>query len=73
MKTEIEYIFGKHAVREVLRERPDVVIEAIFENADAKKKLYADLEPRMKKREQKHYDALKISRTEWRELNAIAA
>lgn len=28
MKTEIEYIFGKHAVREVLRERPDVVVEA---------------------------------------------
>ncbi|VAX21893.1 Enoyl-CoA hydratase / Delta(3)-cis-delta(2)-trans-enoyl-CoA isomerase / 3-hydroxyacyl-CoA dehydrogenase / 3-hydroxybutyryl-CoA epimerase [hydrothermal vent metagenome] len=26
----------------------DVVIEAIFENADAKKKLYAELEPRMK-------------------------
>jgi len=28
MKAEIEYIFGKHAVREVLRERPDVVVEA---------------------------------------------
>ncbi len=28
MKTEIEYIFGKHAVREVLNERPDVVVEA---------------------------------------------
>lgn len=27
MKAEIEYIFGKHAVREVLRERPDVVVE----------------------------------------------
>jgi 23S rRNA (guanosine2251-2'-O)-methyltransferase len=27
MKAEVEYIFGKHAVREVLRERPDVVVE----------------------------------------------
>lgn len=27
MKAEIEYIFGKHAVREVLKERPDVVVE----------------------------------------------
>lgn len=27
MKVEIEYIFGKHAVREVLLERPDVVVE----------------------------------------------
>lgn len=27
-KVEVEYIFGKHAVREVLRERPDVVVEA---------------------------------------------
>lgn len=26
MKAEMEYIFGKHAVREVLRERPDVVV-----------------------------------------------
>ena len=26
-KVEIEYIFGKHAAREVLRERPDVVVE----------------------------------------------
>jgi 3-hydroxyacyl-CoA dehydrogenase/enoyl-CoA hydratase/3-hydroxybutyryl-CoA epimerase len=29
-------------------ERADIVIEAIFENADAKRKLYATLEPRMK-------------------------
>ena len=29
-------------------ERADVVIEAIFENADAKKSLYRDLEPRLK-------------------------
>ena len=29
-------------------ERADVVIEAIFENADAKRELYATLEPRMK-------------------------
>lgn len=28
MKAEIEYIFGKHAVREVLQQRPDVVLEA---------------------------------------------
>lgn len=28
MKAEIEYIFGKHAVREVLQERPDIVVEA---------------------------------------------
>jgi 23S rRNA (guanosine2251-2'-O)-methyltransferase len=28
MKADAEYIFGKHAVREVLRERPDVVVEA---------------------------------------------
>lgn len=28
MKAEIEYIFGKHAIREVLNERPDVVVEA---------------------------------------------
>ncbi len=28
IKTEIEYIFGKHAAREVLKERPDVVVEA---------------------------------------------
>jgi 23S rRNA (guanosine2251-2'-O)-methyltransferase len=28
MKTEIEYIFGKHAAREVLQERPDIVVEA---------------------------------------------
>jgi len=28
MKTEIDYIFGKHAVREVLQERPDIVKEA---------------------------------------------
>ena len=28
MKEEIEYIFGKHSAREVLRERPDVVVEA---------------------------------------------
>ena len=28
MKADIEYIFGKHAVREVLEERPDVVVEA---------------------------------------------
>ena len=27
MKAEVEFIFGKHAVREVLRERPDVVAE----------------------------------------------
>jgi len=27
MKKEISYIFGKHAVREVLRERPDVMVE----------------------------------------------
>ena len=27
MKQPVEYIFGKHAVREVLRERPDVVVE----------------------------------------------
>ena len=27
MKREIGYIFGKHAVREVLQERPDVVVE----------------------------------------------
>jgi 23S rRNA (guanosine2251-2'-O)-methyltransferase len=27
-KAEVEYIFGKHAAREVLRERPDVVVEA---------------------------------------------
>lgn len=27
MKAEVEYIFGKHAVREVLQERPDVVVE----------------------------------------------
>lgn len=27
MKAEVEYIFGKHAVREVLKERPDVVVE----------------------------------------------
>lgn len=27
MKTDIEYIFGKHAVREVLIARPDVVVE----------------------------------------------
>jgi 23S rRNA (guanosine2251-2'-O)-methyltransferase len=27
MKSEIEYIFGKHSVREVLQERPDVVVE----------------------------------------------
>lgn len=28
MKVDIEYIFGKHAVREVMLERPDVVVEA---------------------------------------------
>ena len=28
MKAEVEYIFGKHAVRELLQERPDVVVEA---------------------------------------------
>ena len=28
MKAEIEYIFGKHAAKEVLQERPDVVVEA---------------------------------------------
>lgn len=27
MKHSVEYIFGKHAVRELLRERPDVVVE----------------------------------------------
>lgn len=27
-KAEVEYIFGKHAAREVLKERPDVVVEA---------------------------------------------
>lgn len=27
MKSEIEYIFGKHAVREVLQQRPDVMVE----------------------------------------------
>lgn len=27
MKSEIEYIFGKHSVREVLIERPDIVVE----------------------------------------------
>jgi 23S rRNA (guanosine2251-2'-O)-methyltransferase len=27
MKAEVEYIFGKHAVREVLMQRPDVVVE----------------------------------------------
>jgi 23S rRNA (guanosine2251-2'-O)-methyltransferase len=27
-KAEIEYIFGKHSAREVLKERPDVVVEA---------------------------------------------
>lgn len=29
-KVEIEYIFGKHAAREVLKERPDVVVEAVL-------------------------------------------
>jgi len=48
MKAEVEYIFGKHAVREVLRERPDVVVEvhvaadfsdeSILELVDAQKK-----------------------------------
>jgi 23S rRNA (guanosine2251-2'-O)-methyltransferase len=28
MKAHVEYIFGKHAAREVLKERPDVVVEA---------------------------------------------
>lgn len=27
MSLEVEYIYGKHAVREVLKERPDVVVE----------------------------------------------
>lgn len=27
MKQQVDYIFGKHAVREVLQERPDVVVE----------------------------------------------
>jgi tRNA G18 (ribose-2'-O)-methylase SpoU len=27
MRSDIEYIYGKHAVREVLNERPDVVAE----------------------------------------------
>lgn len=27
MRAEVEYIFGKHAVREVLEQRPDVVVE----------------------------------------------
>jgi len=27
MKKDVSYIFGKHAVREVLRERPDVIVE----------------------------------------------
>lgn len=27
-KVEIEYIFGKHSAREVLKERPDIVVEA---------------------------------------------
>ncbi len=27
-KLEVEYIFGKHAAREVLKERPDIVVEA---------------------------------------------
>lgn len=27
-RVEVEYIFGKHAAREVLKERPDVVVEA---------------------------------------------
>jgi hypothetical protein len=31
------------------------------------------IEPRMKKRDQKHYSILKISRAEWRALNGIAA
>lgn len=31
------------------------------------------IEPRMIKREMKHYDMLKISRTEWRSLHAMAA
>jgi len=37
MKHEIGYIFGKHAVRELLQERPDVVVElhAAAEFADA--------------------------------------
>ena len=29
-KIEVEYIFGKHAAREVLKERPDVVVEAVL-------------------------------------------
>lgn len=31
------------------------------------------VEPRLKKRDQKHYSILKISRAEWRTLNGIAA
>jgi tRNA G18 (ribose-2'-O)-methylase SpoU len=27
MKREVEYIYGKHAVREMLEARPDVVVE----------------------------------------------
>ncbi len=33
MKQEIEYIFGKHAVAEVLKERPDVVVEVHADKA----------------------------------------
>ncbi|MEW6571554.1 MAG: hypothetical protein AB1390_10345 [Nitrospirota bacterium] len=31
------------------------------------------IEPRLKKRDQKHYGILKISRDEWKAVNAMAA
>ncbi|MEY3784465.1 MAG: hypothetical protein RLZZ230_787 [Candidatus Parcubacteria bacterium] len=42
MKAEIEYIFGKHAVREVLKERPDVVVE-VHASADFSDEAILDL------------------------------
>ncbi len=42
MKVEVEYIFGKHAVREVLQERPDVVVE-VYAAADFSDESILDL------------------------------
>lgn len=44
MKTEYEYIFGKHAVLEAMTERPDIVKQVFLDNNFSDKKILAQIE-----------------------------
>jgi len=57
-----------------LRRLPSLYEDLLEKIADSKVPYRPDrLEPRLKKRDQKHYSILKISRSEWRTINGLAA